>query len=293
MPKKWIIGLIFGVCIASVYILAACADDNSSRYANFDPSKTEMALLFQHVEGLKEKDRALLGGKSSTWRPGFKRVLELKDPRAIIEYMGPVVESHPENLATFGAYERIALAFRDLKNEEEASIWLRKGIDAVDALVERHKDGIEMAYLVSNYRNLYGGLSNATSRELEEERQKYLSALSNPAIAKYKDSVMISMASMYFAQGSYAEVLDVCRQMREFYKSKPENEKDRLGYQGIEARALARMGREQEALDLLESRRKSFWGKMSETIEKLQQEIRDGKWSPNEAGKSAKISSDK
>ena len=96
-------------------------------------------------------------------------------------------------------YERIALAYRELKSEEEANIWLRKGIDAVDALVERHKDGIEMAYLVSNYRNLYGGLSNATSKEREEERQKYLSALSNPAIAKYKDYVMISMASMHFA----------------------------------------------------------------------------------------------
>lgn len=267
LKAGFLLGSVFVVAMLLVARSSAAAEtegagrsDTFTSQALQDILKSKRFTLENSYRNLENKDLEKLGDLKDSWFPELKRLTVEKDPIKIINYMKPVVERYPYNLATYGAYGNIALAYRSLGNESEANKWLRKNIESLDVLVERHKDKLESIQLIRSYEILYGLLSDITEEEYEREKQIFLSNLSRPLFADYKDTLLYSLAKAHVRRSEFQEALKVLEQMDEFYETQPSYEKNRLHHDILRAQCIYELGKTDEAIAVLESTQNDPWG---------------------------------
>lgn len=232
-------------------------DDFSNR---INLSKSKRSIPHELYQVLVNKELLELGDLKDSWFPGFKQVLLAEDNQKIIDYMKQVINRFPYNMATYGAYMRIGEAYRALGNESEANKWYRKGIDAINVLFERYKDKTESLIFLWDYQLIYSLLTDYTTEDYEREKNIYLTNLSQPLYAEYKDYILKVIAQLYIRQAKFEKALKILEQMDQFYQTQPTFEKNRLNHGILRAQTLYFLGRKDEAIAVLKEARRDQWG---------------------------------
>lgn len=255
----WVLFLCAGRDLAAEDSLAETdLPTTASVLAEFEQMKRESTVenLRMSMKSMKEAERGLLASEDRDgWRKSgvLSALREGRDADLVVE-LGSVLERYPANLATYGGYGRMVDSCRRLGDTTSADMWARRGAAACEELFQRYGDNPAMLCSLHYYRYLSSRICDYSEADYAHEKQLYRELAAKAEYSEYADFPLTALSALEYDMGNYDEVLRLCDEVDAFHERVqiPHKERSRRMHDKWRAKALYRLGKKQEGINLLE-----------------------------------------
>jgi hypothetical protein len=201
-----------------------------------------------------EEERLSLANPALDWQTSknLRNAKKAGEHERVISILEPILASRPYKLCNLWAYDHVAFAYRSLGNAEKSDFFFRKGADAIERAIESRINMPEIVFLFDLYADYYFFIKDYKDSDYEQEINFMSSHINDAAFKNVKDMIIYNIIRAKFKHKDYDSVTKDCDNLSNWYKRLPVQENSRLFHETWKARALFKLGRPQDAINLME-----------------------------------------